>query len=263
MFLLCYKWAAGVNNKMNKWINEENITRNNVITVHKGLVYEVCKYYAAWGYRLGFDYSDLLETGYIGLINAFDRFDSENYTVRFSTYAYPLIRGEVQNLLSGYNAGLKYSLETKRLAWKIYEENMENDTTEKICDYFSSGKQKVNDSLHFLRNEHPESIEVMGISELDEHASISADDDHTLVFVKGFFQELTREEAFMLREIMLGKSQLEISKILGVSQALISKRMNKVKMKYLDYSEAQPKNMNFTDYVNSRRFYVGGGGVCE
>lgn len=254
--------AMGMIKDMNKWINEENVTRDSVTTVHRGLVYQVCKHYAAWGYRLGLDYNDLVETGYIGLINAFDRFDTENYNVRFSTYAYPLIRGEIQNLLSGYNAGLKYTLETKRLAWKIYEDNMENETLEKICEHFSSVEGQVIDSLHFLKNEHLESIEVIGFPKLDEQTSLGTDDDHSLVFVKGFFKELTEEEAFMLREIMLGKSRLEISKLLGVSQPLISRRMNKVKMKYLAYSDPSQKIRNYTDFVNSRRCHLQGG-FCE
>lgn len=247
---------------MEKWINEENVTRDGVTSVHKGLVYEVCKYYAAWGYRLGFDYSDLIETGFIGLINAFDRFDPQKYKVRFSTYAFPLIRGEIQNLLSNHNAGLKYSLETKRLAWKIYEKNMESDSVNRICEHFSVERQQVNDSLHFLRNEHLESIEVIGLTALDAHSSLSVEDDHTAILVEGFFLELTEEESFMVRESMLDKSQLEISKLAGVSQACISKRMNKVKMKYLAYSEPKREIKNYTDFVNSRRSQLRGEG-CE
>ena len=46
----------------------------------------------------GAEYEDLYQYGCIGLMKAVDRFDA-NYNVRFSTYAVPIIMGEIRRFL--------------------------------------------------------------------------------------------------------------------------------------------------------------------
>src|SRR6185312_4697792 len=101
-----------------KIINGEEHTQETVVKAHKGLVHMECnkvRYVAA---SVGMDYEDLYSIGSIGLLKAFENFNPE-YGVRFSTYAVPLIWGELQRSIRDSNPGLYYSRPVKELGWKI------------------------------------------------------------------------------------------------------------------------------------------------
>ena len=65
--------------------------RNKFIEGHFGLVHSCCRRFSG----KGIDYDDLFQAGSIGLIKAADGFD-EGRNVCFSTYAVPVILGDVQ-----------------------------------------------------------------------------------------------------------------------------------------------------------------------
>ncbi len=75
--------------KMGNTKSMEEITRNN-----EGLVWSIVKRFAGRGYEA----EDLYQIGMIGLIKAVRRFDT-SYDVRFSTYAVPVITGEIKRFL--------------------------------------------------------------------------------------------------------------------------------------------------------------------
>ena len=68
--------------------------RQQMITENMGLVYMVAKRFA----NRGTDLQDLTQIGVIGLIKAIDRFDT-SLSYSFSTYAVPLIMGEIRRFL--------------------------------------------------------------------------------------------------------------------------------------------------------------------
>ena len=68
--------------------------RNTLVTNNMGLVYSVVK---RFGGR-GFESEDLIQIGAIGLIRAAERFDM-SYGVKFSTYAIPMIIGEIKRFI--------------------------------------------------------------------------------------------------------------------------------------------------------------------
>lgn len=72
---------------------DEN-ARNTLIEENLGLVHHIVKRFAGRGY----DTEDLFQTGTIGLMKAIDHFDL-HYEVKFSTYAVPLIAGEIRRFL--------------------------------------------------------------------------------------------------------------------------------------------------------------------
>ena len=74
--------------------NGDRLERDTLVTANMGLVYMVIKRFANRGY----EQEDLFQIGVIGLLKAIDRFDvSTNFT--FSTYAVPLIIGEIRRFL--------------------------------------------------------------------------------------------------------------------------------------------------------------------
>ena len=72
----------------------DKLAREQVIEENMGLVYSIVKRFAGRGY----DSEELSQIGAIGLIKAVDKFDLR-FDVRFSTYAVPLITGEIKRFL--------------------------------------------------------------------------------------------------------------------------------------------------------------------
>jgi len=76
------------------WKNGDKAARDKMVEINMGLVYSIAKRFVGRGTEL----EDLIQIGSIGLIKAIDNFDT-NYNVKFSTYAVPMIIGEVKRHL--------------------------------------------------------------------------------------------------------------------------------------------------------------------
>lgn len=87
--------------------------REVLIEENLGLVRHIVKRFTGRGY----DAEDLFQIGCIGLIKAIDKFDL-NFGVRFSTYAVPMIQGEIKRFLRD-DGMVKVSRTLKENGWKI------------------------------------------------------------------------------------------------------------------------------------------------
>lgn len=90
--------------------------RDTFIEQNLGLVHTICKRFSG----KGIEYDDLYQSGCIGLIKAYDAFDEER-GVCFSTYAVPVIMGEVRRLFRD-GGSVKVSRSLKELGLKINRE---------------------------------------------------------------------------------------------------------------------------------------------
>ena len=87
--------------------------RERLIEENLGLVRHIVKRFVGRGY----DMEDLFQIGCIGLIKAIDKFDLQ-YEVRFSTYAVPMIQGEIKRFLRD-DGMVKVSRTLKESGWKV------------------------------------------------------------------------------------------------------------------------------------------------
>jgi len=87
--------------------------RNQIVTENIGLVWSIVRRFAGIGHEM----EDLFQIGSIGLIKAIDKFDV-SYDVKFSTYAVPMITGEIKRFLRD-DGMLKVSRSLKEIAVKI------------------------------------------------------------------------------------------------------------------------------------------------
>lgn len=87
--------------------------RERLIEENLGLVRHIVKRFAGRGY----DMDDLFQIGCIGLMKAIDKFDLQ-YEVRFSTYAVPMIQGEIKRFLRD-DGMVKVSRTLKENGWKV------------------------------------------------------------------------------------------------------------------------------------------------
>jgi len=88
-------------------------TRDEFIEENLGLVHSLCRRFTG----KGIDYDDLYQTGCIGLIKAVDGFDEER-GLQFSTYAFPVILGEIKRLFRD-GGTVKVSRSLKELSLKV------------------------------------------------------------------------------------------------------------------------------------------------
>ena len=88
--------------------------RAQVVLENAGLVWCIAKRF----FGRGVEADDLFQIGNIGLLKAIDKFDI-SYEVKFSTYAVPMISGEIKRFLRD-DGMIKVSRSLKELSYKAY-----------------------------------------------------------------------------------------------------------------------------------------------
>ena len=92
----------------------DKAAREKLIVENMGLIWSIVKRFAGRGY----EQEDLFQIGSIGLIKAVDKFDT-SFDVQFSTYAVPMISGEIKRFLRD-DGMIKVSRSMKETAYKAY-----------------------------------------------------------------------------------------------------------------------------------------------
>ena len=93
----------------------DKAARDLLFEENTGLIYSVAKRFLGRGVEM----EDLFQIGSIGLLKAVDKFDM-SYDVKFSTYAVPMITGEIKRFLRD-DGMLKVSRSLKEIAYKAYQ----------------------------------------------------------------------------------------------------------------------------------------------
>lgn len=188
---------------------------------------------------------DLFQVGCIGLIKAIDNFDTSQ-NVRFSTYAVPMITGELRRYLRD-NAPVRVSRSMRDLAYKAMQAK-EKLTAEKGCE------PKIEDiaaAIGVPRQDVVIALEAISepISLYEPVFSESGDTIYVLdqigdhnedtnwlneISLKDAISQLGKREKRILNlRFFRGKTQVEVAKEIGISQAQVSRlekgALNKIK----------------------------------
>ncbi len=122
--------------------------RETLINCNFRLVFSIIKRFEG----RGFDLEDLFQIGVIGLIKAIDNFDS-SYGVKFSTYAVPMIIGEIRRFLRDdqpikvTRALKEKGIRVKRMREKLVREFGREPTVGEIAEALGVGKDEVVSAL--------------------------------------------------------------------------------------------------------------------
>ncbi|UKI47796.1 MAG: SigB/SigF/SigG family RNA polymerase sigma factor [Clostridiales bacterium] len=178
------------------------------------------------------EYDDLMQLGSMGLLKAIKNFD-ENFNVRFSTYAVPMIAGEIKRFIRDDGA-VKVSRALKLLAYNIgkfkddfSKTNNREPTIDEISKEFNVDKEEVVFALDSTR--YPLSLnDTQGddegaplIEKIGENTSNDLDDK---IILKGVIKDLPeREKKIIILRYYRDKTQSEVAGIMGVSQVQISR----------------------------------------
>ena len=216
----------------------DNDAMNKLIEINLPLVASISKKFLNRGY----DYEDIFQIGSIGLVKAINNFDL-NYNVKFSTYAVPMIMGEIKRFLRD-DGMIKVSRNVKSLARKIhyYREQLTNKlkrspTIEELAEYAGVEKAEIvfaiesANSLHYLYDtiHQDDGAPVMLIDKLSEK---KGEDDVNLI-EKIALKEALRSLDEKARQIIMlryfkDKTQIQVAKMLGISQVQVSRIEKKV-----------------------------------
>lgn len=178
---------------------------------------------------------DLFQVGCIGLIKAIQNFDTD-LGVRFSTYAVPMIIGEVRRFLRDDNP-VRVSRSMRDTAYraiqvreKLSNENNREPTVEEIAKELDMKKEQVVIALEAIVE--PVSLYEPVYSDGGEAIYVmdqigdrnTADSWMDEILLKDAIQQLSeREKRILNLRFMMGKTQTEVADEVGISQAQVSR----------------------------------------
>ncbi len=179
---------------------------------------------------------DLFQVGVIGLIKAIDNFDL-SYNLKLSTYAVPLIIGEIKRYIRD-NTALRVSRSIKDLAYQIIkfkDQFLINEgreaTAKEIKEALNIDEYQIAYALDSLKDPASlfEPIYNDGTDTIylfDQIADIkdkNSDKDMLISLRKAMQKIKSREKEVLVERFIIGKTQMEIADMLGISQAQVSR----------------------------------------
>ncbi|MGN0466559.1 MAG: SigF/SigG family RNA polymerase sporulation sigma factor [Lachnospiraceae bacterium] len=214
----------------------QKAAKETLVLENRGLVWSVVKRFQ----NRGLESEDLFQIGCIGLLKCIDKFDL-SYGVKFSTYAVPMISGEIKRFLRD-DGMVKVSRTLKELAYRAYqcqEKLQEKWGREPSITEIAKeiGVECEELALALDANSEVESLyqpiyqkegqEILLMDKLEEE-----DNEENLVnrlFLEKVLSELEKEDRELIyKRYFEDKTQSAIAKELGVSQVQISRREKKI-----------------------------------
>lgn len=215
--------------------------RAQLVEENTGLVWCIVKRF----YGRGTEAEDLFQIGSIGLLKAIDKFDL-SYDVKFSTYAVPMISGEIKRFLRD-DGMIKVSRSLKELSYKAYlekerfvEELGREPELEELAVRLGVEKEDLVMALEAggeVESLHKTIYQSDGneIQLMDKIAEREQREDKVIdhLLLSQLLSDLGKEERQLLYlRYFADKTQTEIGKELGISQVQVS-RMEKRILKSL------------------------------
>lgn len=185
----------------------------------------------------GENVDDLFQVGCIGLIKAIDNFDAENHDVRFSTYGVPMIVGEIRRYLRD-NSAMRVSRSMRDTAYKVLRarealmaENQREPTVEQLAQYLGIPREEVvfamdaiSDPVSLYEPLYADSGDPVCV--MDQVKDEKGTDDSWLdrIALKDAIARLDpRQQSILALRFCQGKTQMEVSSEIGISQAQVSR----------------------------------------
>ena len=191
----------------------------------------------------GYDVEDLYQIGCIGLIKAIQRFDT-SFEVKLSTYAVPYILGEIKRFIRD-DGPIKISRSIKELNIKIIELQKEymnkygkEITLDELAKELKTTKEEITMSMDSLRPVNSIEDSQYRDNKTDKTVSIieklsTGRDEETeitnKIVIKKLISELdSKEKEIILLRYYRGKTQMQVSRMLGITQVQVSRIERKV-----------------------------------
>lgn len=210
---------------------KEKCERDRFIETNLGLVHSLCKRFVG----RGIEYDDLYQAGCMGLIKATDAFD-ESRGLCFSTYAVPVILGEIKRLFRDGGAvkvsrsvkelGLKITYEKQKLEQKLCREPKISE----IADALGIGAEEVTEALCAAQPTVSLTYESQdGICEIGL-PTVSTEDEISDKLLLDFAMNKLSDTERKIVELRYYKSftQNKTAKLLNMTQVQVSRAEKKI-----------------------------------
>ncbi len=201
--------------------------------------------------NIGYERDDLFQLGSIGLIKAIYKFDP-SYNVKFSTYAVPMILGEIKRYLRD-DGMVKVSRSLKQLAIKVKMQGEmlskklgRDPTIEELAEAIGVEKEDVvmaiesNFSVEYLQGviHEEEGSPICLIDKISQKGEAEEDKVVDNILLKEVLGKLEkRERQIIMLRYFEDKTQSEIGELLNISQVQVSRIEKKVLHKLKSYIE--------------------------
>ena len=212
--------------------NGDEQARQQFVVANLRLVLSVVHRFNAKGDKA----DDMFQVGCVGLIKAIDNFD-ESLNVKFSTYAVPMIIGEIRRYLRDNNS-IRVSRSMRDIAYKAmqakeelsktsFEEPKLEDIAKKIdvpLKTVTFALDAISDTISLSDPIYSEGTDTIAL--LDQIADNKNTDDNINenLSLKDAIKTLSkREKEILLMRYYVGKTQTEVSDEIGISQAQVSR----------------------------------------
>ena len=229
---------------MKKVKSGDELAREQFVVANLRLVLSVVQRFS--GKREKSD--DMFQVGCVGLMKAIDNFDV-SLNVRFSTYAVPMIIGEIRRFLRDNNS-IRVSRSLRDIAYKalqareILTKRLDREpTNEEIANEIMIDVKDVNFALDAISdtvslnepvyNDGNEAVRIM-----DQVADVKNSDEALIeqIALKDAIKKLSpKEKQILLMRYYIGKTQMEVSEEIGISQAQVS-RLEKNALKSMKHN---------------------------
>ena len=214
--------------------------KEKIVSDNTGLVWSIARRFVNRGY----DLEELYQIGCIGLLKACDRFESR-YGVQFSTYAVPLIAGEIKRFLRD-NGAIKVSRILKQNGYQISKAKEallhkygREGTLDELADYTGLCVEDI--VMATEANREVESIQqticgkdgtqVSLVERLVDEAQseVAAENIMNRILVGQAMEKLGEMEQELIRlRFFEDRTQTEVAKVLGISQVQVSRLEKKI-----------------------------------
>lgn len=210
---------------------------NRLIEANLPLVTSISKKFINRGY----DYEDIYQIGCMGLVKAINNFD-DNYNVKFSTYAVPMIIGEIKRFLRD-DGIIKVSRNVKSLAKKLHfdkealTKKLNRDPSiEELAEFSGIDKEEIlfalesSASMQYLYEviHQDDGAPVLLIDKLSENAAEDKNLTEKIALKEALNKLDTKSRQIIVLRYFKDKTQIQVAKMLGISQVQVSRIEKKV-----------------------------------
>ena len=213
--------------------NGEEWAREQLVRENTGLVKNIALKFMGNGYEL----DDLLQIGYIGLLKAVDRFDS-TYGVMFSTYAVPMILGEIRRYLRDdgrIKVGRQVKQDIKNMKHcqeRFYNENGRYPKVSELAELMEMETEQIlslmeaSDALTNLESlDDPDRQERSGKELYMDTEQRNVD----MIHLKSMIGKLSNKERQIIAlRYFKDMTQQQVAGLMGISQVQVSRIEKKI-----------------------------------
>lgn len=209
--------------------------KEKIVSENTGLVWSIARRFMGRGY----DLEEIYQIGCIGLLKAIERFD-EQYQVMFSTYAVPLIQGEIKRFLRD-NGMIKVSRILKQNGYMIkkardeyIDEMGQEPRLEELCERTGlsmeelvmacDANREIDSIYKTINNSEGKQMYLLDYIVNEKSVEELSENTFNRLVIENAINELNEQQQQLIRLRYFGdKTQTEVAAILGISQVQVSR----------------------------------------